>query len=92
MSSWSEAVWVVKKLQKSMNFSQQILGYTTSLNNLNQRVNELNQDIINKTNIIDNIQNQIINKNTVIEAQKREGNVPDTTEEFSNNAIWFVIQ
>jgi len=46
MSSWSEAVWVVKKLQKNFDFSSEITYYTQNLNTLNGRVNALNSTVI----------------------------------------------
>lgn len=92
MSAWSEAVWVVKKLQKSMNFSQQIITYTNNLNNLNQRVNDLNQNIGEKQQRIENLTNIIEEKNTAIMATKKiNSNTPDTTKEPYDNAIWFIL-
>jgi len=41
MSSWPEAVWIVKKIQKNFDFSSELNYYTMQLNELNTRVNNL---------------------------------------------------
>lgn len=99
MSAWSQAVWIVKKLQKNFDFSKQINSYTFGLNTLNATVNTLNDrvatdeaNINNFNNQITQVKNQILNRAvTLVATKKSSGNEPDTTKSYDDGAIWLVI-
>lgn len=99
MSSWSQAVWVVKKLQKNFDFNQQINYYVQNLNTLNGRVNALNDRIVEKESSINNF-------NTNLQSAKAEINTVNSTiratsknnspngynnEQYAKGTIWLVL-
>lgn len=81
MSAWSEAVWIVKRLEKNFNFGVQISQYVGALNQVNTEINNL------KT-ILDDI-----NDTTVTIAAKKKINEeePDTNIPAIEGAVWFVL-
>lgn len=80
MSAWSQAVWIVKKLENKINFQTDVDTYTAALNTLNGRVNELNNRV-----------NQAQVKSITIIAKDNGNNMPNTTQSYGENAIWLVI-
>ena len=75
MSAWSEAVWIVKKLDARFDFQTTIANYTAQLNELNGRVN----------NVIDNyntFETQLANSACTIVSNS----VPSGT--FYTGTIW----
>ena len=44
MSAWSQAVWIVRKLDERFDFQQTIANYTGQLNTLNGKINDLIDD------------------------------------------------
>lgn len=80
MSAWSQAVWIVKKLENKINFQIDVDTYTEKLNTLNDKVNELNSRV-----------NQAQMKSITIIAEDSGNNTPVTTQSYGENAIWLVI-
>lgn len=98
MSSWSEAVWVVKKLQKNFDFTSEITYYTQNLNTLNGRVNALNSKIADDQALITTLQNKldeekesIKDMSSTIVAINTNG-VPngDSSKVYSKGTIWLI--
>lgn len=98
MSSWSEAVWVVKKLQKNFDFSSEITYYTQNLNTLNGRVNALNSTVIADAAVIEGLNTQIDdmqitlnNRCTTISAKSVNG-LPQgyDSSQYSKGTIWLI--
>ena len=98
MSSWSEAVWVVKKLQKNFDFSSEITYYTQNLNTLNGRINALNSTVIADAAVIEGLNTQIDdmqatldNRCTTISAKNVNG-LPQgyDSSQYSKGTIWLV--
>lgn len=81
MSAWSQAVWIVKKLQSNFDFSQGLEVYTSNINSLNTRVNELNERIKQSpTRVI-----------TIVAARQGNTDTPDTDKQYKDGAIWLVV-
>ena len=98
MSSWSEAVWVVKKLQKNFDFSSEITYYTQNLNTLNGRVNALNSTVIADAAVlegldtqIDDMQDTLNTRCTTISAKSVNG-LPQgyDSSQYSKGTIWLI--
>lgn len=83
MSSWSEAVWVVRKLQKNFDFSQEITKYETKLYNLDVRIN----------NLIDRVEqdeNDLKGMIVTFISTKTNGLPTNPPPYLKKGAIWFV--
>ena len=95
MSSWPEAVWIVKKLQRNFDFSSQITFYTNNLNTLNDRILQLNSNVVSLEGQIDTLDDSLNAKVSSFVA-KNNGtsanpipNVGSSTT-FAKGTIWFV--
>lgn len=101
MSAWPEAAWIVKKLQKNFDFSEQITYYTQNLTALNNRVNELNDTIENDEDIIsalntriENMKQQTQSMNSTIRARKDGNNLPEGYDDtqYNTGTIWLILK
>lgn len=85
MSNWSEAVWIVRKLQKNFDFTQEISNYENKLYDLNIRIN----------NLIDRVEqdeNNLNNKVVTFISTETNG-IPDTPPtSYGKGAIWLIIR
>ena len=90
MSAWPEAVWIVKKLQKNFDFSEQLDYYTRNLNNLNGRVNTLNTTIINMAEDLENTKQIIDLTASVIMATKQSDGNPSSSASYTKGTLWLV--
>lgn len=90
MSSWPQAVWIVKKLQKNFDFGEQITYYTQNLNTLNDRIINLNSNL---TDLENNIQKDLSLRASAFVASKVNDN-PDISQDitYSKGTIWFVTK
>lgn len=79
MSAWSEAVWIVKRLEQNFNFENQIDQYVGILN-------QARTDINNLKNSLDNI-----NEAITIDAYENSSGNPDTGITPTEGAIWFIL-
>ena len=80
MNNWPEAVWIVKKLQKNFDFTQEISKYETKLYDLNTRINTL----IDRVELDEkNLNNKIV---TFVASA-----TPDKTN-CGKGAIWFITK
>ena len=93
MSSWSEAVWVVKKLQKNFDFQQDIKLYTQDLNDLNKRVNTLKDTVTTDEVALDSLRIELDNKVVTIRDTIGNNGLPSSTpsESYGEGAIWFIV-
>lgn len=94
MSSWSQAVWVVKQLQKSFELDKQIDDFIEKINELNLQVNT---SIIQKVNdLIDDIQDM---PSTIIDEVEtdEEGKITpknhytDSEKSPVDGVIWLIV-
>lgn len=101
MSAWPQAAWIVKKLQKNFDFSEQITYYTQNLTALNNRVNNLNDIIQNNQDTIsilnqriENIKQQTYLMNSAIRAKKSTNNLPEgyDSTQYSVGTIWLILK
>ncbi len=92
MSAWPEAVWIVKKLQKNFDFSEQITYYTRDLNELNTMVNGLNASVINLNNSLQQKEEQIDLSASVIRATKDSAGLPNTSDNYTKGTLWLVLK
>ena len=75
MSSWPEAVWIVKKIQKNFDFSSELNYYTVQLNELNTRVNNLIDRVSTDENNLTQLTATLESKTTTFFSEAN-GNVP----------------
>ena len=92
MSAWPEAAWIVKKLQKNFDFSEQIDYYTRNLNSLNSRVNDLNTSVIDLNEALQTKEAQIDLTASVIRATKTNAGTPSSTAEYTKGTLWLVLK
>lgn len=92
MSAWPEAAWIVKKLQKNFDFSEQIEYYTRNLNTLNGRVNDLNTIVTGFNTILEQKQAQIDLTASVIRATETNSGMPNTTDNYTKGTLWLVLK
>ena len=92
MSAWPEAAWIVKKLQKNFDFSEQITYYTRNLNELNTMVNGLNTSVINLNNSLQQVEAQIDLSASVIRATKTSGGLPNTSDNYTKGTLWLILK
>ena len=92
MSVWPEAVWIVKKLQKNFDFSEQIEYYTRNLNTLNGRVNDLNTTVAELNTTLEQKQAQIDLTASVIRATKKNNGMPNTSDSYTKGTLWLVLK
>ena len=92
MSAWPEAAWIVKKLQKNFDFSEQIEYYTRNLNTLNGRVNDLNTIVTGFNTILEQKQAQIDLTASMIRATKTNSGMPNTTDNYTKGTLWLVLK
>lgn len=99
MSSWSEAVWIVKKLQKNFDFTNQITRYTQSLNNTNGNVNRLNDEVAECNNKVENFNNELDRvvaqldiKCSTISARETSNGSPEgySSQQYAKGTIWLI--
>ena len=100
MSAWPQAAWIVKKLQKNFDFSEQITYYTQNLNTLNGRVNSLNDAVATDATVISGLSDEL----TAIEQQinqmastiraRNSGGVPQgySSSDYSKGTIWLILK
>lgn len=93
MSSWPQAVWIVKKLQKNFDFGNQITYYTQNLNTLNDRIINLNSNLTGLENNLEDTQESLSLRASAFVAKKVNGN-PDVSQgvTYSKGTIWFVAK
>lgn len=88
MSAWSQAVWIVKKIEKNLNISEQISNYITNLNSLNTSVNNLIDEVdTTKTNL----QNRAVTILAQGVATPNNTFIPDTERPYGQGAIWLIL-
>lgn len=93
MSSWPQAVWIVKKLQKNFDFGEQITYYTQNLNTLNDRIINLNSNLTGLESNLENVQEDLSLRVSAFVAGKVNDN-PDISQDttYSKGTIWFVAK
>lgn len=93
MSSWSEAVWVVKKLQKNFDFQQDIKLYTQDLNDLNRRVNTLNDTVATDEAALANLKTELTNRVVTIRDTVGNDGLPSnvSSDNYGKGAVWFIV-
>ena len=93
MSSWSEAVWVVKKLQKNFDFQQDIKLYTQNLNDLNRRVNTLNDTVATDEAALANLRTELTNRIVTIRDTVGNDGLPSSvsSDSYGKGAVWFIV-
>lgn len=93
MSSWPQAVWIVKKLQKNFDFGEQITYYTQNLNTLNDRIISLNSNLTGLEGNLEDVQQDLSARASAFVATKVNGN-PDIDQDvtYSKGTIWFVAK
>ena len=93
MSNWPQAVWIVKKLQKNFDFSQEINNFMTELNKLNTK---LSNDEIIMAGLEGKLETEktVINQRYTTFIDQANTNVtPKTyTSGFSKGTIWLVAR
>lgn len=92
MSAWPEAAWIVKKLQKNFDFSEQITYYTRDLNSLRTEVNNLNISVENLNNSLQQKKAQIDLSASVIRATKNNTGLPNTSDNYTKGTLWLVLK
>lgn len=65
MSAWPEAVWIVKKLKKYLNFEVRMANCENKINNLNPNIQEAINEVQRIENEFDNIINFTEEINTI---------------------------
>ena len=93
MSNWPQAVWIVKKLQKNFDFSQEIEGFMTALSNLNIK---LSTDEVIMAGLEGRLETEktTINERctTFIDQANTDGTPKNYTSGFSKGTIWLVAK
>ena len=99
MSNWPQAAWIVRKLQKNFDFSEQITYYTQNLNTLNGRVNSVNAAVAADEMILNGLDDDLAEeksklglKCTAISAKADSSGNPVgyTLNDFVKGTIWLV--
>lgn len=92
MSSWPEAVWIVKKIQKNFDFSSELNYYTMQLNELNTRVNNLIDRVSTDENNLIQLTATLEGKTTTFFSEAN-GNVPkNLPSNYGKGTIWLVLK
>ena len=86
MSAWSEAVWIVKQMEKQFQASGQIQKYQDKLNELKDLIYNLNIDLIEKNNQIQKY--KILS--TPLVSSSNNGIPSQPIENPQNGMIWFI--
>ncbi len=85
MSSWAQAAWIVKKIQKNFDFSTEIQKY----------INQLGPLATNIVNIENNLQDleDDINNLTVV-ATKTNDNKPNINPsiQYKEGTLWLILE
>ena len=83
MNAWPQAVWIVKKLQANFNFNDELNYYTQQLNGLNSRINNL-------IDRVQADENELIGKTTTF-VSKSINNTPENLPvNYGEGTIWLV--
>ena len=91
MSSWSEAVWVVKKLEKYFNFDDDIDNYRNQLNGIIPQINELNSKTETLSSSLEEKESYLDTLASSFISTKNSSDAPsDITIEPTRGTIWFV--
>ena len=91
MSSWPQAVWIVKKLQKNFDFSEQITYYTQNLNTLNDRIINLNSNLVGLEDSLSDSQEDLSLRASAFIAKKKNDGTPNKQNIiYSKGTIWFI--
>lgn len=81
MSAWSEAAWIVQKLQKNFDLSEDIRIFNTNINGLNTKINDVDE-------VFDDL-NNYVNNNLNLPVVTIVSLTPPTGNNMKNGAIWF---
>lgn len=87
MSAWPQAVWIVRRLQKKIDFPQLLNSYTGLLNNLNDSVNGLYAGLENAEQAIDNLQVSVV---TISDTKTNNTPTNNSSGNFTTGTIWLI--
>lgn len=87
MSAWPQAVWIVRRLQKKIDFPQLLNSYTGFLNNLNDSVNHLYTNLENTEQAIDNLQVSVV---TISDTKTNNTPTNNSSGNFTTGTIWLI--
>lgn len=97
MSAWPEAVWIVKNIQKNFDFSTELNYYTTQLNSLNSRINNLIDRVAADENNLNETAAALEGRTVTFfgEPSTENPNVPrqeDLPTNYGKGTIWLVLK
>ena len=87
MSAWPQAVWIVRRLQKKIDFPQLLNSYTGLLNILNDSVNNLYTDLEAAEQTIDNLQVSVV---TISDTKTNNTPTSSPSGNFTTGTIWLI--
>lgn len=86
MSSWPQAVWIVKKIQKNFDFTQAINDYENKLYNLDRKVDGL----IDRVSTDENLYSDRVTTFVSTESTVNRGIPANPPSNLGKGAIWLV--
>lgn len=87
MSAWPQAVWIVRRLQKKIDFPQLLNSYTKLLNDLNIDVNGLYTSLEAAEQEIDNLQVSVV---TISDTKTNNTPTNNPSGNFTTGTIWLI--
>ena len=95
MSAWPEAVWIVKNIQKNFDFSTELNYYTTQLNSLNSRINNLIDRVAADENNLNETAAALEGRTVTFfsEPSTENPNIPENLPtDYGKGTIWLVLK
>lgn len=94
MSAWTQAAWIVKKIQKNFDFSAEINNYIEQLEGLLPDINNIDEELSILQNKIDNFEQDF--NNITIVAKRTNNDKPAGYEnyeidDFKNGTLWLIL-